>query len=160
MGNSVRCPSHGPVLKEGVDQVRQHGEPRVATVGSLVLIGTPAIDVTDTARASVAVGNDGIQGGLTGMDSLSGGSGIDPFVDSTTDDLGIGAALRDVITEFFAGIFIAHGKGLKNRSGPQQAAHFSIRFIRAIHQTPAELGKRLLYLAGGMMTIGPLEVCG
>jgi Ca2+-binding RTX toxin-like protein len=47
-------------------------------------------------------GNDVITGG-TGADVLTGGSGTDTFIYTATNQSGIGAALRDLITDFAAG---------------------------------------------------------
>ena len=114
-------------LNEGVDQVNSSvSYTLAANVEDLLLTGTATINGTGNALNNVMignsgnntllglVGNDSLNGGLgndilnggAGIDTLTGGGGNDSFVFSVVEDSGIGATLRDVITDFNTGDII------------------------------------------------------
>ncbi|MBG6073842.1 Ca2+-binding RTX toxin-like protein, partial [Polaromonas sp. CG_9.7] len=62
-----------------------------------VIIGNSAANTLSGGE-----GNDTLNGGL-GADILSGGSGADRFILTALADSGVGAGLRDIITDFVSG---------------------------------------------------------
>jgi Ca2+-binding RTX toxin-like protein len=69
-------------------------------------------------------GNDNITGGQ-GLDRLTGGLGADRFIYTNTNETGVGAASRDVITDFLSGIDKLDFSGIDANTGPGGNQAFS-----------------------------------